>query len=298
MIIYYDNGPRPFFRTHFINSGVPFSTIYRNPAAYYIDKITGLRFRPRTLVLNKPVCSPSDDKIICFDTYTTEWFFRWICYRFPEKRIILWFWNPIRDTGLLDMIPRRVEPWSYSREDCRKYGLQFNTTFYFDDLAQEAASAPQPCNEVPHVLFVGREKGRKPFLDQIGQLLREVNAVPDFHIMRNREWTDRTPGREHTMSYDQVAARIRQADVLLDYTMNPTDGISLRAMESLFWQKKLITNNHSIYEYDFYRRENIYVVGEDERSLSDFLRVPYQPVDTAVRQQYLLSSWLKRFDTH
>ena len=114
--------------------------------------------------------------------------------------------------------------------------------------------------------------------------------------MRNNEKKDTASGREHLMDYDEIVERVRNADILLDYSRDPDAGLSLRAMEALFWQKKLITNNRSVKDSMFYKTNNIYLLGEDKRTLRDFLELPQVPVEKEIKQQYLLSSWLKRFD--
>ena len=36
------------------------------------------------------------------------------------------------------------------------------------------------------------------------------------------------------------------------------NGLTLRSLESIFFGKKLITDNRDIVNYDFYKKENIY----------------------------------------
>ena len=98
------------------------------------------------------------------------------------------------------------------------------------------------------------------------------------------------------LPYKQVIERVKDADVLLDYTIKPSTGLSLRCMESLFFGKKLITNNKTILKADFYNPLNIYVLGEDERDLRQFLNDSAAVVDDGIRDRYLLSNWMKRFD--
>lgn len=297
MILYHDNGFYHFFGQHFIRSGVNFSTIYRNVPVFYLDRLTRGFLIPRPLKFNLPECGPDDDKVICFDTHTNPSYLSWICRKYRDKRVILWFWNPLGSSAQLDLMPRKAEIWSYSREDCRKYGLQFNTAFYFDDLAREAASSPSIQNDIPHVFFAGREKGRESFLSSFRQTVLDKGAAAEIHIMKNKGGLlDHSPGREKCMTYAEMINCIRKADILLDYSSDPDAGLSLRPMEALFWNKKLITNNRSIRNYDFYYPDNIYLLGEDSRDLGDFIHSPGRLVPDHIKNQYLLSSWLKRFD--
>ena len=67
-------------------------------------------------------------------------------------------------------------------------------------------------------------------------------------------------------------------------------------MEALFWNKKLVTNHARIERCDFFDPANVYLLGHEERTLADFLATPPSPVDATVRDRYLLSNRLKRFD--
>ncbi len=307
MIIYYDNGTDPLFGEHFLKSGVPFSPIYRGKAAQLADRLTKRWLRPKGRVFHAPVCAPDDDRIIVFDTHARPDYLLWLCRHYSDKRLILWFWNPVPGRSAIELVPRRMEIWSYSPRDCRRYGLRGNTPFYFDDAAAEAAEQRTRNGSVPdggagaadggpRVLFVGREKGRTGALEEIGRRLRESGARTEIHLMRNHERRDRTPGREHLIPYQGLMDRIRETDALLDYSTDPEAGLSLRVMESVFWGKKLVTNNATVRGYDFYDPADIYVLDGEKRTLEEFWAEPYVPVDPGVRDRYLLTRWLERFD--
>ena len=123
----------------------------------------------------------------------------------------------------------------------------------------------------------------------------EAGAEPDFRIVRRPEGRY-VSIREKLMPYSEVVDMAMGADILVDYSLNPTSGLSLRPMEALFFGKKLITNNSEILSADFYSPSNIYVLGHDNRTLREFVECPGTEVLPEVRDGYLLSSWLKRFD--
>ena len=297
MIIYYDNGAHPLLRDQFRESGVSFTPLYKSAPAQWLDRLTRHLCYPRSLVLSSPPCPAGEDTVIVFDSYADSGYMKWLCRQYPDQRIILWFWNPVKDREMVELMPRRAELWSYSKKDCARWGLRYNTSFYFDSAARLAAQAePAPARERPLALFIGREKGRERALQELKTLLEESGARTGFHLIRNHERKDRTPGREPLMSYPEILDQVRQADVLVDYSRDPEAGLSLRVMEALFWQKKLVTNSTVIRDCDFYDPANVYLAGQESRSLAEFLRTPLRPVDPAVRDRYLLSRWLERFE--
>jgi len=101
---------------------------------------------------------------------------------------------------------------------------------------------------------------------------------------------------QRSISYQKILQLIEKSDSILDLLSNPEDGLSLRAMESLFFGKKLITNSLRIAEYDFYKSENIFIIGKDDiEHLPDFLKTPYNQNNQEIIDYYDFDNWVKRF---
>ena len=293
MLIYYDNAGKTQFREFFQASGVDCIPLYRNYLMRYVYMASGC-YAPKKLIFEVPKPAPDDDKIIVFDTHATPQYLYWLCKRYPDKRILLWYWNPAGHERRFELFPKRVEVWAYSPEDCARYGFRYNSQFYFDCVADAENRKNREFHTRPRVFFIGRDKGREQEIRSLQSQLERSGADTDIHFMRDRTRGNRRA--DPVMPYREVLKMLRQSDVLLDYTLNEEGGLSLRPMEALFFGKKLITNQKSIRQYNFYRRENIYILGEDSRSLRDFLKEPYAAPTQDIRDYYLLSNWLKRFD--
>lgn len=300
MIIYFDGGKSHLMRDFFCDSEVSFSTLYRNECSEIMYKLLMERGLPKKMVYSTPVCT-AEELLIVFDTKVSPNYLLWLCKRYPDKRIVLWYWNPVSKPNILRLIPRAVEIWSYSRKDCRRYGLLYNTPFYFDSAAKMAEEAYYresiniKRNTAPQVLFAGREKGRIKKILELGRLMEQNGAVCDFHFMQNGSWGKKRNLEKH-VPYRKILSYVQKSDVLLDYYTDESAGLSLRAMESLFWRKKLVTNNSTIKEYDFYNAHNVYLLGNENRTLKEFFEEPLQEIPSTIRDQYLLSNWLLRFE--
>ena len=84
---------------------------------------------------------------------------------------------------------------------------------------------------------------------------------------------------------------------ILDILSNPLDGLSLRALESLFHERKLITNSQTIIDYDFYDTQNVFILGKDNLSdLPSFIKSPYKKIDQVIVDSYDFKNWIKRFE--
>ncbi len=296
MIIYEDLHRPPMFLSLYKESGIAAQNRFAGRGAMLLAREVRF-FSAWELLYKRLRFQAGDNKVVVFDSGTSPEYLNWLCSRYPGKRIILFFWNPVWEFRF-DQLNPRVEIWTYSLRDSAKYGIRLNTQFYFDSLADEANRFSSALHhEHPKVLFVGREKGRANALNDLSLSLRAAGAdVELFMIHRPPHYMGPAHLAEKTVSYRAVVEMLKPADIILDYFSDPQAGLSLRAMESLFWQKKLITNNASILNADFYHPNNIYVLGKDTRRLEDFFYCAPQPVEQRVRDRYRLSNWLNRFD--
>jgi hypothetical protein len=60
------------------------------------------------------------------------------------------------------------------------------------------------------------------------------------------------------------------------------------------YEKKLITNNSSVKNYDFYHSDNIFITDYiNFDGLEEFLAKPYQKIDEKMVQKYGFENWIK-----
>jgi hypothetical protein len=72
-------------------------------------------------------------------------------------------------------------------------------------------------------------------------------------------------------------------------------GLSFRTFEALGFNKKLITTNPIIKDYDFYDDQNIFFADEttDFSNINDFLNSDYKEIDPIIKNKYSFSNWIK-----
>lgn len=229
------------------------------------------------------------DCIIVFATNRYDYIHH-IAKNNPEIRIIVWYWNPIFRCFNPDALRREnIEYWSFDREDCKKFNLQYNSTFYFDNISISK-------NELQKdVLFVGADKGRKNALNELEKILNNKNVSTNFHIVPDNNTSN--PDEIKPIDYSDYLHLISSCKVILDYIQIGQAGLTLRPMESIFFKKKLITNDINILNEDFYNSDNIFVLDHDNIDrIVDFINAPYVNIDENIVSQYDFMKWLKRFD--
>lgn len=96
-----------------------------------------------------------------------------------------------------------------------------------------------------------------------------------------------------SLSSQQIMSILLRSNVVIDIEHPKQNGLTMRTIEMLGLQKKLITTNKSVREYDFYHPNNILVVDRNNVMVpGDFLSSDYFPVDDSVLDKYTLRAWL------
>lgn len=208
----------------------------------------------------------------------------------PNCRCVLWYWNtvtPQTDPSQVD--PATCEMWTFDPGDAQAYGMSYAGQYYFDDLVEPST---EPTSDA---FFIGLAKSRHSEIEQIGRELTRNGLKPSFHLVYDGHRRDQPrPFESKRMRYGQVLAAIRASRCLVEVSKLGQSGLTLRPLEAVFHRKKLIVTDPGITRFDFYRPENVYLWGTDERSLAEFFATGYLDLDPEVIDRYRLANWLQR----
>lgn len=181
-------------------------------------------------------------------------------------------------------IPMRFEPYCYcflktSLQEIRREQKNFEIT---DD-----------------IFFVGMEKNRFEKLLAFKNFCLEHQIKVNMQIVQNPHTHVFGEHAKHVrktlLSYDEIREMIYQSKCILDLMVDRQIGLSQRPFESIFFEKKLITNNRDIKNYDFYRKENIFILDEQPlEELPEFLKIPYQKISDELVEEYTPQNWINR----
>lgn len=208
-----------------------------------------------------------------------------------KGRIIYWWWNPVHMSISPNKINREnCELWSFSEDDCTKYNLKYNSTYYF----LKKQGLHNTSNK--KIFFCGKDKGRYTQLQLFKQQLSMLGYESDFHIIK-----DNTSPKDGEFSsylpYRQMVSHIYNSYAIVEILQDGQTGMSLRVMESIFFKKKLITNNCTLKQAPFYNKHNIYILGQDDiLELPVFLKTPMTEYSTNWVEYFDFKAWLQRFD--
>ncbi|MBK1897724.1 hypothetical protein [Chryseobacterium paridis] len=231
------------------------------------------------------------NEIIIFATkdYT---FIRKIKKRNPNIKIVFWYWNPAFRMG----IPRKeiyslTDLWSFDEKDCEQYKMKFNTTFYFNSIVLPTKQIKYDC------IFLGINKGRRRYLEEVNATLNNLNIKSFFHIVPDKG--ENNPNNIKTIPYKDYLELVSESKCIIDILPEGQTGQTLRPMESIFFEKKLITNDRSIRDELFFDEQNIFILGENNISeIVAFIESPYKKIESDVVNYYDFTNWLKRFESN
>lgn len=200
----------------------------------------------------------------------------------PDMRIIYWYWNRVNSKSEPGLSwDKNIELWSFDEDDCKKYNMHRNVQYY-------AFSEKIPISEPEYDLyFIGHDHGRREKIEEIKQLAEKKDLKVCVEIFR---------AGDENIPYTEVQKRTAKTKAILEVVQEGQVGCTLRALESLFYQKKLITNNFNIVKEDFYNPNNIFIYGKDDsHRLKEFTEGEYDTTSDQYRNRHTIDAWLMNF---
>lgn len=195
----------------------------------------------------------------------------------PCVKKIAYFWNSCSTIKDCDFCINKIKKYGFSiatfdSGDAKNYNLLFAPQFY------KKITKNTQCNEIKNdFFFCGKNKGRKKVLLSLKETLSTIGSCK-FVI----------PEKNDAMLYSDYVDELRNSRVLCDVNQKGQSGLTLRVLESLFFQKKLITNNNDVKKYDFYNPNNIFVFDSNTKKedIQTFISKPHVKVDEKILSNY------------
>ena len=231
--------------------------------------------------------------IIVFDDYD----FFIACKIIGINNIYLWMWNTITNKKS-EQIKLRISKtlgrvYSFDQGDCKKYNIRYNTQFYSFPDTQNTKSG----DAVYDIFFIGKDKGRYDLIYRLANYLDESGITYSFKVFSDSEKKFERKDLITTdyLNYHDICRLICQSNAVLDIVQDGQEGLTLRAMEALFYDKKIVTNNTHYIDLPFYSSESIYFLEDGLEGLKDFIEAPEVKYDETIKDYYSIENWLRRF---
>lgn len=200
--------------------------------------------------------------------------------RYPETTRVL---------GCFDAV------YSFEKEDCKKYNLQFKTNFIYNSISDTNVKT----NYKNQLFNISSRDQRTKNIIKIAKNLFEQNINYKIFIfdekfrIKSNKFVDviRKPIPLH-----EVEKMVSESKTVLDIQRSNQNGLTFRVFESLGTQKKLITTNKDIKSYDFYNANNILIIDEKNPVFPKiFFETDYEQIPDNVLNKYKIENWVEEF---
>ena len=124
--------------------------------------------------------------------------------------------------------------------------------------------------------------------------LENVNVEADFHVIDSNK-TGRFYQNKY-MDYKEVLEKLKVTKAVVEIAQSGQNGLTARALEAMFFKTKLITNNLAIKKCEFYKKENIFVIGDNQGELDEFLESSIVDIEEENIYPYSAQGWIENFE--
>ncbi|MFV0346372.1 MAG: hypothetical protein ACK5IQ_09045 [Bacteroidales bacterium] len=142
-------------------------------------------------------------------------------------------------------------------------------------------------------------KKRHPIVEQFAHEIAKLGLIGDLNVYTGNEKietrnADNIRYTTETITYAEMLEKVKASKAILDILDRTHNGLSFRIFDAMLYQKKLITDNRLILEYDFYRPNNIFVLSERNMDdLKTFINSPYQKLPQDIFEKYSFKNWVR-----
>lgn len=204
---------------------------------------------------------------------------------YQSDKCYLVIWNSL-DDEIVDMFKKYLNTaniYSYSEADCEKFGFNFTNDFYLTDYPIENRPIEYD------FYFLGRNKGRIDLLYDFVEKVKGQYRVRCDILDENanlKESNECFNYFDKFIPFEDYLKNVFSSKCLIDLTV--TGNITFRTIEAMIFKKKYITNNAEIVKRDFYRKDNIMVIGFDTtvEEITKFLDTPFSEIPNEVIKRY------------
>jgi hypothetical protein len=216
----------------------------------------------------------------------------------PNAIFRLYQWDSIKrfegDKAIFDLFDH---VYSFDRIDCLNHAFTFIPLFFRKTIERKLSYTYD-------VSFVGwLHFERLKLLENMSSDLLKVDRTYKFYlftsiknwlllnVLKNVKFIHRK-----SLRYDEYTRIISDSDAILDFHHPEQNGLTMRTIEALGANRKIITTNSDVKNYDFYKYNNVLILDNNTKRVDiiDFLSRSFSEVPIDIINKYSLDCWLSR----
>lgn len=230
---------------------------------------------------------------------------------YKNAKFCLYLWDSINNIpGVSKKLHLFDRVLSFDRKDTKKYpGIVFRPLFYIDDFKR--GEVADPVAEHSYELsFCGTiHSDRYKIIKRIKKLCADKNYrfytfaflqskfIYYFYKLYKPEfWAcDINEFSFSKLSSEEISKIADGSLAVLDIQHPKQSGLTMRTIEMIGMNKKLITTNQDIASYDFYNPANVLIISRQSDTIKipdDFLSTKYIPLELSLYEKYSITNWI------
>ena len=212
-----------------------------------------------------------------------------------SKKTVLLLWDSLDKIPInKDLVAKFDKKFSFDSWDCSEYGFKKIENFHFFENSN-------PLVTIKHdVVFLGTLDNRindlKKILSYLSKNQKNAKAFVYVPSGKNLNKQDSIEILKSIVPFKNSEVYALSAKVILDLAHPNQRGLSFRVFEAMALNRKLITTNKHIKEYDFYTENNIFII-DDLNKISipnSFWNTPYKDLPTSIVEKYHIKNWVTK----
>lgn len=220
--------------------------------------------------------------------------------RNPGIKCILYLWDKFEYTTLQKSAEEFDYIFSFDPEDCKKYDFYFRTSFYLNKIEENIKEFKQ--REYDIFYIGGWRENRYKIVEAIYNYSKKnnLNSFLKLYVSKkNEKYLPKNYLKEviikEKISYNKNIELLKNSKCVLEINFSQQQGLTLRTLEAIGNETKLITTNKEIKNYDFYNNKNIYCIEKIEEIFSlhkEFFSEKYQEIPKEIKNRYTVNGFI------
>ncbi|HEX7870698.1 MAG TPA: hypothetical protein VF455_11365, partial [Chryseobacterium sp.] len=191
--------------------------------------------------------------------------------------------------------------FSFDDEDVKKYGFKKITNYNYLEYCPAEKQNPK----LDLFYITSYDTGRLERLNSLINQIQSLNIKFRAVIAGKKGWKNQITQiidqkninilnfRRTNIPQQSLPKLYKNTKVILDLQRQNQMGLSFRIFEAMALEKKFITDNQNIKNYDFYNPKNILVLKEDFSNIEkSFFETGYQKLSDEIYYKYTIDNWV------
>lgn len=220
-------------------------------------------------------------------------------------KTVLYMWDSFENKNSFNTIKLFDKIYSFDSRDCEKYNLNFLPLFYCSEykknIVQKDFKYDLSFVATAHSDRYRLAKEIQNYIEKYKLSVYYYFYLPSkiIYFIRKLFISKYNYGNLSEFSFNsllqnEIIEIFENSKVVLDINHPLQFGLTMRSIECLGAEKKLITTNENIKDYDFYNPNNILIINRENINIDiSFFEKEYESLSSEIYEKYSLNSWLK-----